>query len=122
MRKSAAMMPRSTSGEGAVARKSFVAVATADFAAQSRVLARSARRCDPAARLAVLAIDCDSSRAIFADAYDLVVSVEELPLSWLAEMRSRYTIPELCFALKPWIIGFLLDKFPGEPVYYFDSD
>ena len=37
-------------------------------------------------------------------------------------MRLRYSTAELCFALKPWVIRHLLEKFPDEAIYYFDSD
>jgi hypothetical protein len=37
-------------------------------------------------------------------------------------MRFRYSTAELCFALKPWIIRHLFEKFPDEPIFYFDSD
>jgi hypothetical protein len=103
-------------------RATFVTIATPDRAAQSRVFARSARKCHPDARLAVLVLGPDSATPMFEDLYDLAISVEQLSLSCFADMRFRYSTPELCFALKPWVIGHLLEKFPDEPVYYFDSD
>jgi hypothetical protein len=103
-------------------RATFVTIATPDRAGQSRVFARSARKCHPDARLAVLVLGPDAASGMFADLYDLAISVERLPLSCFADMRFRYSTPELCFALKPWVIGHLLEKFPNEPVYYFDSD
>ena len=103
-------------------RATFVTIATPDRAGQSRVFARSARKLYPDARLAVLVLGPDDASGMFADLYDLAVSVEQLSLSCFADMRFRYSTPELCFALKPWVIGHLLEKFPDEPVYYFDSD
>jgi hypothetical protein len=103
-------------------RTNFVTIATQDRAAQCRVFARSARQCHPDARLTVLVLDSDESPRIFADCYDLVVSAEELALSGLADMRFRYSVAELCFALKPWLIRHLFEKLPDEPIYYFDSD
>ncbi len=103
-------------------RTNFVTIATPDRAAQSRIFARSARACHPDARLSVLALDSDGPPSIFADCYDLVIPVEELCLSGLADMRFRYSTAELCFALKPWLIRHLFERLPDEPIYYFDSD
>jgi len=103
-------------------RANFVTIATPDRAAQSRIFARSARECHPDARLIVLALDADESQRIFADRYDLVITAEQLCLSGLADMRFRYSTAELCFALKPWLVRYLFERLPGEPIYYFDSD
>ena len=103
-------------------RATFVTITTPDRAAQSRVFARSARTCHPNARLAVLSLGPAEASALFEDLYDLVISVEQLSLSCFADMRFRYSTPELCFALKPCVIRHLFEKFPDEPIYYFDSD
>jgi hypothetical protein len=100
----------------------FVTIATLDRAGQSRVFARSVRNCYSNARLAVLALGPEGASKRFEDLYDLVISVEQLSLSCFADMRFRYSTPELCFALKPWVMRHLLEKFPDEPVYYCDSD
>ncbi len=102
-------------------RATFVTIATADRAGQSRIFARSARACHRDARLVVLALDPDETR-LFEDLYDLVIPAEQLSLGGLADMRFRYSIAELCFALKPWVIRHLFDRFADEPIYYFDSD
>ena len=103
-------------------RATFITIATADRAAQSRILARSARQCHPEARLVVLALDPGATGRMLADLYDVVIAVEELSLGGLADMQFRYSLAELCFALKPWVIRHLLKRFAGDPVYYFDSD
>jgi hypothetical protein len=108
---------RSAGGRGI-----FATIVTADRIAQSRILARSARECHPDARLVVLAPDPGGATQRLADLFDLVVTADQLQLGSLADMRFRYTTAELCFALKPWLIRHLLDQFPDEPVYYFDSD
>src|ERR1700719_1090417 len=100
-------------------RPIFVTIATADRAGQSRVFARSARECHPDARLVVLAIDPDATPQVFEDLYDLVIPAEQLSLGGLADMRFRYSIAEFCFALKPWVIRHLFDRFADEPIYYF---
>jgi len=103
-------------------RPIFVTIATADRAGQSRIFARSARECHRDARLVVLALDPDRTSRVFEDLYDLVIPAEQLALDGLADMRFRYSIAELCFALKPWVIRHLFDRFADEPIYYFDSD
>ncbi len=104
------------------ARATFVTIATADRAGQSRIFARSARACHRDARLVVLALDPDETPRVFEDLYDLVIPAEQLSLGGLADMRFRYSIAELCFALKPWVIRHLFERFADEPIYYFDSD
>jgi hypothetical protein len=103
-------------------RPIFVTIATADRAGQSRIFARSARECHRDALLVVLTLDPDGPSQVFEDLYDLVIPAERLSLGGLADMRFRYSIAELCFALKPWVIRHLLDRFGDEPIYYFDSD
>lgn len=103
-------------------RATFLTIVTADRAAQSRIFARSARECHPNARLVVVVPDVVELPRIFADLYDLVIPPEQLSLGGLADMRFRYSIAELCFALKPWAIRHLFDRFADEPIYYFDSD
>jgi hypothetical protein len=98
----------------------FVTIATADRAAQSRILARSVRGCHRNARLAVLAIGGGS--AAFGDMYDLVVPLDELPREGLADLRFRYPTAELCPALKPWLIRHLFDRFAGTAIVYLDAD
>lgn len=108
--------------EGASGRANFVTIATPDRAAQSRIFARSVRACHPDARLSVLVLNFDGPPGLLADCYDLVIPVEQLCLSGLADMRFRYSTAELCFALKPWLIRHLFERLPEEPIYYFDSD
>jgi hypothetical protein len=100
----------------------FVTIATPDLAAQSRVLARSVRKCHPNSPLAVLALGPEGTSQVFEDLYDVVISVDQLSLNCFADMRFRYSTAELCFALKPWVMRHLIEKFPEEPVYYLDSD
>src|SRR5207302_3667272 len=103
------------------ARPIFLTIVTPDRAAQARIFARSARQCHPDARLAVL-VPLAAAPLLFEDLYDIVVPVEELALVGLADMRFRYSVAELCYALKPWAIRHLFNRYPGAPVFYFDSD
>jgi len=102
-------------------RAIFATIATADRAGQCQVLARSAREHHPDARLAVLLLD-EGARRLFDDVYDLVLMPEALGLPGLADMRFRYSVAELCYALKPWLIRHLFEAAPNEAVYYLDSD
>jgi hypothetical protein len=113
---------RPARGRANAARATFVTIATADRAGQSRIFARSVRECHRDARLVVLALDPEETPRVFEDLYDLVIPAEQLSLGGLADMRFRYSIAELCFALKPWVIRHLFDRFAGDPIYYFDSD
>src|SRR5579863_8095424 len=81
-------------------RPTFVTIATADRAGQSRIFARSARECHRDARLVVLALDPDRTPGVFEDLFDLIIPAEHLSLGSLDDMRFRYSIAELCFALK----------------------
>src|SRR5690348_4002897 len=117
----AAQVTPANSGRATGGRATFVTIATPDRAAQSRIFARSARECHPDARLVVLSLEADGPQRMFEDLYDLVISADDLALGCLADMRFRYSTAELCFALKPWVIRHLLDKFPDEAIYYFDS-
>lgn len=103
-------------------RATFVTIATPDRAAQSRIFARSVREFHPDARAVVFTLENDPAPGMYDDLYDLVISAEQLSLSGLADMRFRYTTSGLCFALKAWVIRHLLEKLPGDPIYYFDSD
>jgi len=103
-------------------RPIFLTIATPDRAAQSRIFARSARECHPDARLVVLVPGAAVPPRIFEYLFDLVITAEQLALGGLADMRFRYSIAELCFALKPWAIRHLFDRFADDPIYYFDSD
>jgi hypothetical protein len=109
-------------GYAEAARPNFLTIVTADRAAQSRIFARSARDCHPDARLVVVVAGAAVPPRIFEDLYDEVIAVEQLSLGGLADMQFRYSIAEQCFALKPWVIRHLLDRFGDAPTYYFDSD
>jgi hypothetical protein len=102
-------------------RPTFLTIVTPDRAAQARIFARSVRQCHPDAILAVL-VPVTTAPRMFADLFDIVIPVEELALAGLADMRFRYSVAELCYALKPWAIRHLFDRYPGAPVFYFDSD
>ncbi len=109
-------------GDANGVRTTLLTIATADRAAQTRIFARSARHCHPQARLVVLVADQTPALPLFEDLFDLVIAADELRLGGLADMRFRYSTAEVCYALKPWVIRHLFDRFKGDPIYYFDAD
>lgn len=104
------------------ARATFLTIATADRAGQARLFARSARTCHPDARFVVLLAGSGTSASLFDGFYDRIIAAEELKFDSLADMRFRYSLSELCFALKPWALRHLLEEKIDGPIYYFDSD
>jgi hypothetical protein len=103
-------------------RATFLTIVTADRAGQARQFARSARICHPDARFVVLVAGAGASPRLFDNLYDRVIAADELDFAGLADMRFRYSLSELCFALKPWVLRHLLDESIDGPIYYFDSD
>lgn len=103
-------------------RATFLTIVTADRAGQARLFARSARACHPEARFVVLVAGSGASPRLFDSLYDRIITAEELDFDGLADMRFRYTLSELCFALKPWALRHLLAESVGGPIYYCDSD
>lgn len=102
-------------------KATFLTIITADRAGQARLFARSARAWHPDARLVVLVAGAASPR-MFESLFDRVIAAEELSFGGLADMRFRYSLAELCFALKPWALRHLLDESIDGPIFYFDSD
>jgi hypothetical protein len=103
-------------------RATFLTIVTADRAGQARIFARSARACHPDARFVVLVAGSGASPRLFDGLYDRVIAAEELDFDGLADMHFRYSLSELCFALKPWALRHLLEESIDGPIYYFDSD
>ena len=70
-------------------RPTFVTIATADHAAQSRIFARSARECHPDARLVVLVPGATEPPRTLEDLYDLVITTEQLSVGGLADIAGQ---------------------------------
>lgn len=94
-----------------------------NYLAHARVLARSLRRVHPHGRLAVLVLD-DHDGAVDASAEPFeVLHPRDLALepAEFRRMATIYTVLELATALKPWLLGRLLDD--GAPAaLYLDPD
>jgi hypothetical protein len=88
-------------------------VASTEHLPRARVLARSLREHEPAARFTALVLSP-------ADEPFRTLTPEQLDCPPLAAMRARYDTVELACALKPWLIRHLLEE--DRTVLYLDSD
>jgi GT2 family glycosyltransferase/glycosyltransferase involved in cell wall biosynthesis len=90
------------------------------WVAHARGLAESLQAHEPDARLSVLIVDpIDGFVDPAQEPFD-VLAPADLQIDEFDAMSARYSAIELCCALKPSIIGHLLDG--EEPVVYLDSD
>jgi GT2 family glycosyltransferase/glycosyltransferase involved in cell wall biosynthesis len=90
------------------------------WVAHARALAESLRARQPDARLSVLIVDpLDGCIDPAAEPFE-VLGPQDLAVDDFDAMSVRYGVTELCCALKPSILGHLLDG--EEPVVYLDSD
>jgi GT2 family glycosyltransferase len=88
--------------------------------AHARALAESLQAHEPDARLSVLIVDSiEGFVDPQAEPFD-VLSPDELGIEDFAAMSARYSVIELCCALKPAILAHLLDE--HEIAIYLDSD
>jgi GT2 family glycosyltransferase/glycosyltransferase involved in cell wall biosynthesis len=90
------------------------------WVAHARVLAKSLHAHEPDARMSVLIVDpidglIDPSQEPFE-----LLAPQDLDIDDFAAMSVRYGAVELCCALKPSLMSYLLEK--GETVVYLDSD
>jgi GT2 family glycosyltransferase/glycosyltransferase involved in cell wall biosynthesis len=88
--------------------------------AHARALAESLREHEPHARLSVLIVDPIDGCFEPEDEPFEVLAAPALQIEGFETMSARYDVTELCCALKPVIIGRLLNG--EEPVVYLDSD
>lgn len=107
-------------------RVTYAAIATSSHLHAAAVLADSLVIHSPAHRRALLWVDAPDDAV--ADEVARAVGFDEvlhprdvLEPAAFASMRERYTVPELCFALKPVLIRHLL-RGEGDLVAYVDTD
>jgi hypothetical protein len=103
-------------------RLAFVTLGTHDYAPQSRVLARSIRRFHPDARLILFAVENSPHPELYGDAFDEIITCNQLGVPTLADMAFRYSQAEFCFALKPWMLSHLLRRRAYDAITYLDCD
>jgi hypothetical protein len=96
-------------------------VVTRSYLAHARVLARSFLEYHPGSKFHTLVLDPGPGLREGHEPFE-ILAPEELftPEEW-GQMWFAYTVPELAFATKPRLLGFLLDRY-GETATYLDSD
>ena len=104
-------------------RLAFCTIATEDFMPWALALFDSLARHHPDAARVVLYVrgEKESHRVPAIEGVSVVAVGDLVDAGLEATLRRRYTMPELCFALKPRLLGHCLDKF-GERAIYLDSD
>lgn len=92
-----------------------------NFLAHAQVLHDSLERYHPGVAFHVAL--CDAPGDLEVDAFPFSILVlEDLGIPDLPGMIDRYNITELNTSIKPFVFAWLFDRFPGEPVLYFDPD
>jgi glycosyltransferase involved in cell wall biosynthesis len=96
-----------------------------NYLSRARVLARSVLRQHPDAELFVVVVDAVPSDAGPADDEEnfRVLTLHDIGLDGRAgrEMCGIYSVMELCTAVKPWLLEYLL-RLTSRPVIYLDPD
>lgn len=104
-------------------RLTFVTVVTGDFLPQAAVLLRSVKLSHPDSYCCVVVVDWSDHFDPPASPYfDLVIPHHALGCDRFPDMAYRYTIPEFCFALKPWALRYILEEIGHDNAVYLDSD
>ena len=96
----------------------FCTIATASHAAQALTCLDSVRAFHPDAHCVLLTV---GRQPPAPDGVQLLPLEHCVPAEILARMRTRYSASELCFAVKPYLIAYLLDAGAGQ-VHYLDAD
>jgi glycosyltransferase involved in cell wall biosynthesis len=92
-----------------------------NYLAQARVLANSFRSFHPEAAFFALIID-DADAILSKEEPFTVVRLSELEIPSLDLLCSRYTVRELCTAVKPALLAYLLEQQKREKVLFLDPD
>lgn len=103
----------------------FSTIATKYRLHQCIALYHSLRRFLPEASLAVLSVDQESSRTLNTMSLPGLHAIDasELEDERLKAIKSERQLNEYCWTLKPVLLLYLLQKFPGYGIYaYLDAD
>jgi glycosyltransferase involved in cell wall biosynthesis/SAM-dependent methyltransferase len=93
-----------------------------NYLAQARVLANSVSTHHKGERLQVLVIDVEPATDYSTEPFDLISPVElGLPQDEFQKMAAMYEVTELATAVKPWLLGLLLER-GAMAVVYLDPD
>jgi len=86
-------------------------------------LGDSILRTNPDYQLVIGLVDKIENRFDVATFYPhMIVEVEKLGVTDFEDMRRRYTLLELCCALKPWFALYLFKHYLPDHIIYFDTD
>lgn len=93
-----------------------------NYLAHARVLTQSFRALHPEGRVFVLLVDTNNGYFNpFTEPFELI-QVTDLGLPELSAMIARYDIRELCTAVKPAFLAYLLARFDLPHILYLDPD
>lgn len=104
-------------------RFAFCTIATEDFLPWTLVLFDSLERHHPGAERVLLYVRQrdEASRAPVIEGVRVIAVDDLVAATHEADLRRRYNMPELCFALKPALLRHCLDQ-GAERAVYLDSD
>ena len=93
-----------------------------NYLAYARTLAESFHSYHPGGRVFVLVVD--QPDGYFDPVHEpfTVVTCAGLGIANFDQMRFRYTVLELCTAVKPFLLEYLLDRYQLDHVIYLDPD
>src|SRR5262245_45653795 len=99
-------------------RRAACTIVAKNYLADARVLARSFQAHHPDARMFVLLVDdvegaVDAAREPFA-----IVHLKDLPLEQREALCFKYSVLELCTAVKPFFLEHLFDRFGVTQLLY----
>lgn len=93
-----------------------------NYLAHARVLAESFRRHHPDGRCFVLVIDDEEGLVADTEPFT-VLRPRDIDVQAFEQMRSAYSVMELCTAVKPWLLRHMLARHDdGSGVAYLDPD
>jgi lipopolysaccharide biosynthesis glycosyltransferase len=101
---------------------SFCTVITQNYLSQSLVLYESLKKHHPDLTFYCLIIDGDATDPIYDDFPFKSIFLEDLTIKNIEDMVIYYTAFELCNAVRPSLIKYLMTNYNEEKVIYLDSD
>jgi hypothetical protein len=94
-----------------------------NYLPKARVLAHSLKRHHPDAGFHLVLSDALPEWLAKSPApFDSIIHIEQLPVPNLKGWIFQHSLVELCTAVKGEACRWLADRYPGEPLFYFDPD
>lgn len=97
-------------------------IATLPYLSQALVLATSFHKYHPQEKVYLLLVGDVATPLPKLPEYIEIYRASDLGLEDYAGMETRYTVFELCNALKPFWLEFLIQKYQFQKLCYFDAD